>query len=47
MEQLEDNLGALEIEVTKYDRERIDAISPPGRAVVSMYKADFGPHQYR
>jgi aryl-alcohol dehydrogenase-like predicted oxidoreductase len=47
MEQLEDNLGALDVKVTDEDRARIDAIIPPGREVVPYYEADFGPHRYR
>ena len=47
MEQLEDNLGAIEVKVTDEDRVRIDALAPPGREIVPYYEADFGPHQYR
>lgn len=47
MEQLEDNLGAVEVEITDQDREKLDAVSLPGRAVVPYYEADFGPHQSR
>lgn len=47
MEQLEDNLGALQVEITAEDRKRIDEVSPPGTEVVSYYNADFGPHQFR
>jgi aryl-alcohol dehydrogenase-like predicted oxidoreductase len=48
MEQLDDNLGALEVTVTDEDRERIDAVVPPGRVVVPYYDdADFGPHRHR
>ncbi len=47
MEQLEDNLGAVEVKVTAEDRARIDAVVPPGREVVPYYEADFGPHLYR
>lgn len=46
-EQLEDNLGALEVTITDNDRERIDALVPPGEMVSPHYEADFGPHQYR
>ncbi|MFQ6097862.1 MAG: aldo/keto reductase [Armatimonadota bacterium] len=46
MEQLEDNLGAFEVEITDEDRKRLDEIAPPGRAVVSYYDADFGPHKF-
>ena len=44
MEQLEDNLGAVSVRVTDADRERLDAATLPGRAVVPYYEADFGPH---
>jgi aryl-alcohol dehydrogenase-like predicted oxidoreductase len=47
MEQLEDNLGALEVEVTAEDRKRLDEVAPPGRAIVPFYEADFGPHPHR
>ena len=46
--QLEDNLGALEVEVTDEDRKRLDAVADPGAAVLpNYYQADFGPHQHR
>ena len=47
MEQLEDNLGALEVQITEEDRQRIDDVIPPGRMVSPFYEADFGPHRYR
>jgi aryl-alcohol dehydrogenase-like predicted oxidoreductase len=47
LDQLEDNLKAVEIEISDEDRERIDEVIPPGRAVVSYYEADFGPYKYR
>jgi aryl-alcohol dehydrogenase-like predicted oxidoreductase len=52
MEQLVDNLGALNVALTKEDMARIDAVSPPGRAVSPYYqpdviKTDFGPHAHR
>ena len=47
MAHLEDNLGALEIEITDADNARIDEICPPGRAVAPFYIADFGPHPHR
>ena len=46
-EQLEDNLGSVEVKLTDDDRKRIDALIPPGRAVVPYYEADFGPHKHR
>jgi aryl-alcohol dehydrogenase-like predicted oxidoreductase len=47
MEQLEDNLGALEVQITEEDRKRLDAVIPPGTDVVSYYNADFGPSKFR
>ena len=47
MEQLEDNLGAVEVKVTDEDRARIDKVAPAGRAIVPYYDADFGPHRFR
>jgi len=47
MEQLEDNLGALEVSLKEEDHERLDAVAPPGRAAVPYYDADFGPHPFR
>ncbi len=47
MEQLVDNLGAVDVEITAGDRARLDKASPPGRAIVPYYDADFGPHLYR
>jgi aryl-alcohol dehydrogenase-like predicted oxidoreductase len=47
MEQLEDNLGALAVEVTEEERKRIDEVVPPGRMVAPFYEADFGPHRFR
>jgi aryl-alcohol dehydrogenase-like predicted oxidoreductase len=47
MDQLLDNLGAVDVKITDEDRSRIDALVPPGREVVSYYNADFGPGKYR
>ncbi len=47
MEQFEDNMGALDVEFTPEDLQRIDAVSIPGEHVSSFYEADWGPHQYR
>lgn len=46
-EQLDDNLGCLNVTLTNEDREQIDVLSAPGRAVVPYYQADFGPHNHR
>jgi aryl-alcohol dehydrogenase-like predicted oxidoreductase len=47
MEQLEDNLGALQVTITDEDRASLDKVAPPGRAIVPYYQADFGPHKFR
>ncbi|MCP4165871.1 MAG: aldo/keto reductase [Chloroflexi bacterium] len=47
MAQLEDNLGALEVEISDSDREQIDALVPPGNMITPFYEADFGPHPHR
>jgi len=51
-EQLEDNLGAMAIELAKEDVSRLDEVALPGRAVSSYYQpdvinTDFGPHWFR
>jgi aryl-alcohol dehydrogenase-like predicted oxidoreductase len=45
--QFEDCLGAMDVQLTAEDRARLDAAAPPGRALVSYYEADFGPHHFR
>ncbi len=47
MEQLEDNLGALELTLTDEDRQQIDQLVPPGRMITPYYQADFGPALHR
>jgi aryl-alcohol dehydrogenase-like predicted oxidoreductase len=47
MDQLEDNLKAIDVQVTDQDREKINGIVPRGGVLVPNYEADFGPHQYR
>ena len=44
LEQLEDNLKALEVTITDQDRARIDAIVPPGEVTAPFYQAQFGPN---
>ncbi len=46
-EQWAENLGAINVAVTDADRERIDAVAPPGRAIATYYNADWGPHDFR
>jgi aryl-alcohol dehydrogenase-like predicted oxidoreductase len=43
VEQLVDNLGALEVTLNDADRERIDAVSPPGDKIVHYHRADTRP----
>ena len=47
MEQLEDNLLAVDVEVTDDDRKRIDRVIRRGDSVAPFYEAEFGPHPYR
>ncbi|MEM1165628.1 MAG: aldo/keto reductase [Planctomycetota bacterium] len=47
MEQLEDNLGAMQVELTEGDFASLDEVAPPGRATVEYYSAMFGPHPHR
>jgi aryl-alcohol dehydrogenase-like predicted oxidoreductase len=50
MEHWEDNLGALAVNITDEDRERLDAVAPPEQATVTYYGGsfmDFKPPQYR
>lgn len=47
MEQLEDNLGALDVAFTSEELQRIDDVAPPGGMISPFYEADFGPHPYR
>ena len=47
MEQLEDNLGAIDVPITDDDLAKIDEIVPPGSNVSPFYEADFGAPLYR
>ncbi len=48
LEQLEDNLKALEVEITDEDRNGIDAVTTPGGCISPYFEAaDAGPHLYR
>jgi aryl-alcohol dehydrogenase-like predicted oxidoreductase len=47
IEQLEDNLAAMDVEVTDTDRETIDELIPPGEHVAGFYNAQWGPHPHR
>jgi aryl-alcohol dehydrogenase-like predicted oxidoreductase len=46
MEQLEDNLVALEMQISEEDRKWVDDLVPPGRMVSPFYEANFGPHEF-
>ena len=46
-EQLEDNLGALDLDITAEDRQLVDELAPPGSMVSPFYQADFGPGPFR
>lgn len=47
LQQLEDNLSAVNVVISDADRHLIDEVVPPGRMVSPFYEADFGPHDYR
>lgn len=47
MEQLEDNLGALDVEVGSEVDEALDSVIAPGEHVAEYYEASFGPNLYR
>jgi aryl-alcohol dehydrogenase-like predicted oxidoreductase len=48
LEHLEDNLSALEVEITEEEQEKIDALIPPGRFVRDFYtNTDFSAPKYR
>lgn len=44
MEQLEDNLAALEVKITDEDCAAVDKIMEPGSNISVYYQADFGPN---
>jgi hypothetical protein len=45
--ELERYLGAVNVEITEEDRERLNKAAPPGRATVAYFEADFGPNRFR
>ena len=47
IEQLKDNLGALDVAISEEDLAQIDSIVEPGRMISPFYEADFGPHRHR
>jgi aryl-alcohol dehydrogenase-like predicted oxidoreductase len=47
MEQLEDNLKALDVELYEEDNRNINRVAWRGNMVAPFYEAEFGPHPYR
>lgn len=47
LDQLEDNLKALDVRLSPEDFAAVDAIVKPGDHLATYYEADFGPHPYR
>jgi aryl-alcohol dehydrogenase-like predicted oxidoreductase len=47
MEQLDDNLMAIQGRVSDDDKKKIDDLVKPGTHVMPYYEADFGPHKHR
>jgi aryl-alcohol dehydrogenase-like predicted oxidoreductase len=47
MDQLRDNLAALDVPIADEDRQRVNEIIPLGTNVSPFYEASFGPSQYR
>ena len=47
LEQMEDNLKALDVDFSEADLRRIDEIIPPGTNVSPFYDAAFGPSRHR
>ena len=44
MEQYDDNMKALDVEITDDDRRAINRVIRRGDSVAPFYEADFGPH---
>ncbi|MEM1211061.1 MAG: aldo/keto reductase [Planctomycetota bacterium] len=47
LDQLKDNLAAVDLQLTEDDRRKIDEAAPPGSFVQPFYEAKFGPHPHR
>ncbi len=47
LEQLEDNLGALEVELGDEVDSALDSVVPPGEHVAEFYEASFAPNLHR
>ncbi len=46
-QQLQDNLGAVDVTVTEEDRAKLDQVAPPGQMIAPYYQIDSSPHQFR
>jgi aryl-alcohol dehydrogenase-like predicted oxidoreductase len=46
LDQLEENLKAVDINLDSEDLDQIDQLVPPGRCVSPLYEADFGPGKH-
>ncbi|MEQ9461952.1 MAG: aldo/keto reductase [Phycisphaeraceae bacterium] len=46
LEQLNDNLGAMQVSLSDDDRQAIDALVPPGEHIVPFYDAQWQPAQH-
>ena len=46
LEQLNDNLGALDLKLSDDDNKRLDEVSKSGRTILSYYEADFNNYKY-
>ena len=47
IEQYDDNIEALGVKISKEDDQKFDAVSLPGRTILSYYEADFNSSRYR
>ncbi len=47
MEQLDDNLMAIQGRINDDDKKKLDDLVKPGTHVMPYYEADFGPHKHR
>jgi aryl-alcohol dehydrogenase-like predicted oxidoreductase len=47
LEQFEDNLGAIDVEITEEDAAIVDGLVAPGEHVAEFYEASFAPNLHR
>ncbi|MBP37966.1 MAG: aldo/keto reductase [Dehalococcoidia bacterium] len=47
LDQFKDNLGALDVNLTQEDFDKIDQLAPPGTNVADYYEASFTPNAHR